>query len=114
MDKIHAKKSLGQNFLHDKNIIEKIVTNNSIKDNDLVIEIGPGKGALTKELKRFGSQIICYEIDERMRPILSELEDEKLKVIYGDFLVRDINKDIETIKYNNLYINNMSMLQFFC
>ena len=104
MENVVAKKSLGQNFLHDKNIIKKIVTSNSVTENDLIIEIGPGKGALTRELNRFNSQIICYEIDERMRPILSELESEKLEVIYGDFLKRDIQKDLETKNYEKLYI----------
>lgn len=104
MDNVVAKKSLGQNFLHDKNIIEKIVMSNDVKNDDLIIEIGPGKGALTKELKRFKSQILCYEIDERMRPILQLLEDEKVNVIYGDFLKKDINEDIIKKQYNNLYI----------
>lgn len=104
MEFVEAKKSLGQNFLHDKNIIEKIVTSNEITDKDLIIEIGPGKGALTRELKRFNSQIICYEIDERMRPILSELEDDKLTVIYGDFLTRDICLDLKDRNYDKLYI----------
>jgi len=104
MDNIVAKKSLGQNFLHDKNIIEKIVTSNNVTDKDLIIEIGPGKGALTKELKRFNSQIICYEIDERMRPVLKELENDKVKVIYGDFLKRDIVSDLKDLSFNNLYV----------
>ena len=104
MNIVTAKKSLGQNFLHDKNIIEKIVTCNPITEKDLIIEIGPGMGALTKELKRYNSQIICYEIDERMRPILSELEDEKLQVIYGDFLKRDIIHDLKSKNYTNLYV----------
>lgn len=104
MDNVVAKKSLGQNFLHDKNIIEKIVTSSSITDKDLIIEIGPGKGALTKELKRYNSEIICYEIDERMRPILGELENNRVSIIYGDFLKRDIKKDLEHKTYENLYV----------
>ncbi len=104
MENLVAKKSLGQNFLHDKNIIEKIVTSNKVSEKDLIIEIGPGKGALTRELKRFNAKVICYEIDERMRPILNELEDDKLKVIYGDFLKRDIQKDLKNMQYDKLYI----------
>lgn len=104
MEHVEAKKSLGQNFLQDKNIIEKIVMSNDITDKDLIIEIGPGTGALTRELKRFNARLICYEIDERMRPILKELEDDKLTVIYGDFLTRDINKDLKELDYENLYI----------
>ena len=54
------KKSLGQNFLKDNNIINKI--SNSINPNkdDLIIEIGPGAGALTKELVKKGSDVICF------------------------------------------------------
>jgi len=104
MDNVTAKKSLGQNFLHDINIIEKIVTSNNVLKDDLIIEIGPGKGALTKELKRFNAQVVCYEIDERMRPILKEYEDSNLSVIYGDFLERDIKEDLKNKNYNKLYI----------
>ena len=104
MDKIAAKKSLGQNFLHDNNIIEKIVNSNKVNKEDLIIEIGPGKGAITSKLKNFGSKVICYEIDERMRSILSELEDDNLRVIYGDFLSKDVIKDIEDINYENIYV----------
>lgn len=104
MDNVAAKKSLGQNFLHDRNIIEKIVTSNNIKENDLIVEIGPGKGALTQELKRYNSRILCYEIDERMRPILRNIENEKVNVIYGDFLEKDVCSDIKDLTYNNLYI----------
>ena len=104
MESVSAKKSLGQNFLHDKNIIEKIVTSNAVSEDDLIIEIGPGMGALTGELKRYNSKMLCYEIDERMRPILGELEDENLEVIFGDFLTRDIMMDIKNYKYQHLYI----------
>ena len=50
-----AKKSLGQNFLIDKNVISKIVTEISACNDDLIVEIGPGRGALTKELKKYNS-----------------------------------------------------------
>ena len=68
---IPAKKSLGQNFLQDKNILKKIADSiNTLKD-DLIIEIGPGKGALTKYLKDKNSYLLCYEIDTRMKDILN-------------------------------------------
>ena len=99
-----AKKSLGQNFLIDKNIISKIVTEVSACNDDLIIEIGPGRGALTKELKRKQAHLICYEIDQDLAAILNKLEDEKIKIIWQDFLKSRIDEDIEDIKYNKLYI----------
>jgi len=101
---IKAKKSLGQNFLKDelilKNIADSIITN----ENDLIIEIGPGKGALTKHLKLKNSNLLCYEIDKRMEPILKKLEDEKTKIIFKDFLEANIIEDIKDYNYNNIYI----------
>ena len=90
-----AKKSLGQNFLIDKNIINKIADSITATKDDLIIEIGPGMGALTKIIKNKGSNIICYEIDTDMKPYLNALLDDKTKVIYTDILLSDIKKDIE-------------------
>ena len=67
MDKFVHKKSLGQNFLKDKNILMKIIDAVDVKEDDLVIEIGPGQGALTKYLKLYHSILICYEVDNRVR-----------------------------------------------
>ena len=64
---IKAKKSLGQNFLEDEVILKKIADSITTKDNDLIIEIGPGQGALTKYLKKKNSFLICYELDERLK-----------------------------------------------
>ena len=105
MKELQAKKSLGQNFLKDENVLNKIA--NSIDtDNDLIIEIGPGMGALTKKLKNKNSYLIAYEIDERTKEYLLPLEDEKTKIIYKDFLKTDIKEDIKNLdyKYNNIYI----------
>lgn len=99
-----AKKSLGQNFLIDNNIIDKIVDEVSACNNDLIIEIGPGRGALTSKLKKKGCNIIAYELDKDLKNILSKLEDDKLHVIYKDFLNSNIKDDIKDIKYNNLYL----------
>lgn len=99
-----AKKSLGQNFLIDNNVINKISDSINANENDLIIEIGPGMGALTKVLKNKGCNIICYEIDTDMIPYLNKLIDDKLKVIYCDVLNSNIKEDIKDIKYNNLYI----------
>lgn len=99
-----AKKSLGQNFLIDQKIIEKIISFLNAKEEDLIIEIGPGTGALTKYLKEKNCSIICYELDEDLKPYLNKLEDNKTKVIYNDILKSNIKDDIKNINYNNLYI----------
>ena len=100
------KKSLGQNFLTDKNILKKIVDVSDIKDNSLVIEIGPGSGNLTKEIAKISNKVLCYEIDKRLESILKEnlKEFNNIDIIFDDFLKRNINKDLENYKYNNLYV----------
>ncbi len=99
-----AKKRYGQNFLIDNNIIEQIVQSFSAEKEDLIIEIGPGCGALTKKLMEFKSFIMAYEIDTDMKSYLSSLESDKVVIKYQDFLESNIKEDIKTIKYNNLYI----------
>ena len=59
------KKSLGQNFLRDNNIISKIIDSINPMSDDLIIEIGPGEGALTKRLVNKNCDLICIEIDKR-------------------------------------------------
>lgn len=105
MQNLKAKKSLGQNFLKDENILNKIA--NSIDTNrDLIIEIGPGMGALTKKLQKKNSYVLAYEIDERTKEYLLPLENNTTKIIYSDFLTSNIQKDIENInyKFNNIYV----------
>ena len=99
-----AKKSLGQNFLVDNNIINKIVGEITSDSNDLIVEIGPGMGALTKRLKEKGSFLIAYEVDKDLENILSEFEDDRTKIIWQDFLKSDIKEAIKNINYNNLFI----------
>ena len=65
-------KSLGQNFLTDKNIIEEIIQAPAITKNDLVIEIGPGIGVLTSEAAEKAAKVIAIEIDRKLIPILKE------------------------------------------
>lgn len=101
---IKAKKSLGQNFLQDENILKKIANSIETNSNDLIIEIGPGKGALTKYIKKKNSFLVCYEIDERMHEILDSLNNDKTKVIFKDFLKANITEDTKTFPYENIYI----------
>lgn len=98
------KKKYGQNFLTNKATIDSIVNAISPTENDLIIEIGPGGGALTRNLKKYNAKMLCYEVDLDTRKYLDELEDDKTHVIYDDFLKRDIIDDIGETKFEKLYI----------
>ena len=86
------KKSLGQNFLIDNNIIKKISESFVVNSDDLIIEIGPGSGALTKELIKKGCNVICFEIDTRLKEKLSLIESNNLNIVYEDFLKVDLKE----------------------
>lgn len=96
------KKSLGQNFLKDNNIINKIVDSIDPDINDLIIEIGPGDGALTRKLVNKKCDIKCFEIDERLKERLNLIEANNLDVIFCDFLKIDLKKYIDK-KYKHIY-----------
>ena len=100
--KFDYNKSLGQNFLKDNNIINKISDSINPSNNDLIIEIGPGAGALTKELVKKGSDVICFEIDKRLESILNDIGTSNLKIYFEDFLKVDLNKYIDK-KYERLF-----------
>ena len=97
------KKSLGQNFLKDNNIVNKI--SNSINPNidDLIIEIGPGAGALTSKLINKGCDVICFEIDKRLEKELDKIKKDNLNIYFEDFLKVDINNYIDINKYKRLF-----------
>ena len=105
MENFKFKKSFGQNFLQDDSVIKDIVSKTNILPNSLVIEVGPGSGALTKELAKVAKNIISYEIDTRLEEVLDEnLRDyHNVEIIYDDFLIRDIYSDINSYEYDNIY-----------
>ena len=100
------KKSLGQNFLKDKNIVNKIVDAISFEDNNLVIEIGPGSGVLTKEILKKCDQALIYEIDTRLEKVLSKelIIYKNYKLIFEDFLKADLKGDLKQYHYDHLYL----------
>ena len=89
---IHAKKSLGQNFLVDTGVARRIVDSAKLTENDIVLEIGPGQGALTRLLLETGARVIAVEIDQRCADLLTEqLESfDKFSLIRADILKLDI------------------------
>lgn len=105
MKDFNYKKKFGQNFLKDNHIVEKIVYESQIPKNTLVIEVGPGKGILTKELSKKAKNVICYEIDEELQYDLIKLQGEYNNVMFKfcDFLNVDLIADIKEYKYEHLY-----------
>jgi|LGOV01.1.fsa_nt_gb 16S rRNA (adenine1518-N6/adenine1519-N6)-dimethyltransferase len=82
------KKKFGQNFLTDTNLLSAIVNDAGVSAEDEVLEIGPGAGALTKELAKACKKLICYEIDNKLEPILKETlkEFDNVEVIFDDVM----------------------------
>ncbi|MBQ6899397.1 MAG: 16S rRNA (adenine(1518)-N(6)/adenine(1519)-N(6))-dimethyltransferase RsmA [Firmicutes bacterium] len=91
-------KSLGQNFLVDKNIVDHIVDGAGIGPDDLAIEIGPGMGVITSEAAQRAAKVVAVEIDKTLIPILKETlaEHDNVDVINQDILKTDVNEIIET------------------
>lgn len=94
--------SLGQNFLVDRNIIEKIIDAAELTENTLVIEIGPGMGALTQVAAEKAGKVIAVEIDRHLIPVLGEVVGhlDNVEIINQDILKTDINELIESEKKN--------------
>lgn len=89
----HHKHSLGQNFIEDENLLEQLADLSLVGEEDYVLEIGPGFGALTKPLARRARQIVSLEIDTTLLPILNvTLEHfENARVIQGDVMKTDLS-----------------------
>ncbi len=101
--RIKANKSLGQNFLISQNVVDKIVESSNITKEDLIIEIGPGLGTLTKELLEKAGKVICIELDKKMIKILNDRFSmyKNFELIHGDVLKVRLNKIIKDEKEKN-------------
>ncbi|WP_247937877.1 16S rRNA (adenine(1518)-N(6)/adenine(1519)-N(6))-dimethyltransferase RsmA [Streptococcus intermedius] len=109
------KKSFGQNFLTDTNILQKIVDTAEIDENVNVIEIGPGIGALTEFLAENAAEVMAFEIDERLIPILADtLRDfENVKIINEDILKSDLQARIKEFTNPELPIKVVANLPYY-
>ncbi|TWT11031.1 16S rRNA (adenine(1518)-N(6)/adenine(1519)-N(6))-dimethyltransferase RsmA [Streptococcus sp. sy004] len=109
------KKSFGQNFLTDTNILQKIVATAEIDKTVNVIEIGPGIGALTEFLAEQAAEVMAFEIDDRLIPILAEtLADfDNVQVINEDILQADLHKRIQGFKNPDLPIKIVANLPYY-
>lgn len=99
------KKMYGQNFITDANIINSIMNKAEIDQETLVIEIGPGAGALTSSLAEYAKNVLCYEIDTRLENVLNEMIDSNnVDIKFIDFLKADVKNDISKYNYKKLYV----------
>ena len=109
------KKSFGQNFLTDTNILQKIVDTSEIDDQVNVIEIGPGIGALTEFLAERAAEVMAFEIDHRLVPILADtLRDfDNVTVVNEDILKVDLAQHIQNFKNPDLPIKVVANLPYY-
>ena len=91
------KKSLGQNFLIDPNILRNIVSHADLTKDSAAIEIGPGIGALTEHLARAAGKVVAFEIDQRLLPVLADTLSpyDNVDVIHADILEVDVKQIFE-------------------
>ena len=100
---LKAKKKFGQNFLINNEIINQIIEKSGITQEDIVLEIGPGLGTLTKELIKNSKRVIAVELDEDMCDILhNRFNEDNLEIINQDILKMDLNEI--TDKYGSIKV----------
>lgn len=93
---LHPRKSLGQHFLADPNLIRKVVEVAEVGPGDRVLEVGAGTGALTGALAAAGARVVAYEVDERLRPVLEEaLAGADVDLRFADVMDADLQAELE-------------------
>lgn len=99
---LYTKHSLGQNFLVDQEVLEKIVESADLAEDDIVIEVGPGLGVLTEKLLEKAKKVVAIELDDKLAPLLKErLQTDKLELIHEDILkvnLTEITADFSAYK----------------
>ncbi|MGX4644656.1 16S rRNA (adenine(1518)-N(6)/adenine(1519)-N(6))-dimethyltransferase RsmA [Holzapfeliella sp. JNUCC 80] len=95
---LRAKKSLGQNFLTDLNVLENIVESAEITPEDQVLEVGPGIGSITQQLAETGCKVVSFEIDQRFIAVLDDVlgEYDNVAIINQDVLKADLEKELSS------------------
>ncbi len=103
------KKAFGQNFLSDHALLEDIVIHAGITKEDTVLEIGCGAGALTQFLCKRAKRVVGYEIDEKLKPILSEVlaEYSNYEIVFKDILKEKIQVVDEKLGKNFILVANL-------
>ena len=106
MNKVSPLKRFGQNYLQDQNIIKKIIAEIDPKENELIIEIGPGQGAITKMLLESKANLTAIEIDKR---VIDDLQTRyiDLQLLQSDFLKLDLNQFIDSSEKKLRVVGNI-------
>lgn len=103
---LKAKKSLGQNFIIDTNVLSNIVAAGNVDENTTVIEIGPGIGALTEQIAKKAKEVFAFEIDERFLPVLDDslAAYDNVTIIHQDIL------EVDFEQFQNDYLEDSTRL----
>lgn len=109
------KKSYGQNFLIDTNILENIVSYAELTEESCAIEIGPGIGALTEQIAKKAKKVLAFEIDNRLIPILEDTLSpyDNIQIINEDVLKADVEKAIQEYLPNEKDIMVVANLPYY-
>lgn len=112
---LKAKRSLGQNFIVDNNIIKRLIDHAKIQENTAIIEIGPGLGALTQALLKKAEKVISIDIDKNMVALLDDLFGQKanFQIIHADILEFDLIDLIIELKKDYKYVMIISNLPYY-
>ncbi|MBE7087119.1 MAG: ribosomal RNA small subunit methyltransferase A [Clostridiales bacterium] len=103
------KKAFGQNFLTDTSLLAEIVENSGVTRDDTVLEIGMGAGALTRELAKKAKRVVGYEIDYKLKPVLSETLSEfnNVEIVFKDILKEDLKSLEKSLGENYILVANL-------
>jgi 16S rRNA (adenine1518-N6/adenine1519-N6)-dimethyltransferase len=98
MNKLRAVKMLGQNFLVDRGVIHRIIDTVSPREDDHILEIGPGQGAMTEELAESGAHLVAVELDRRLAPLLADRfsANPRVEIVEADILKTDLAALLES------------------
>lgn len=112
---LRAKKSLGQNFIIDTNILENMIKSAGLTDKSQVIEVGPGIGALTEQLALASKKVVAFEIDYRFIKVLEDtLSDyENVEIIHQDILEVDLEEELAEFFDLNQSIHLVANLPYY-
>lgn len=112
---VQAKKSLGQNFIIDTNILHKIVEAGSVDKDTIVIEVGPGIGALTEQIAKIAKHVYAFEIDQRLLPVLDDTLSpyDNITVLNEDILEVDLSRFFEEQAINRERVVVMANLPYY-
>jgi len=94
MGGLRAVKMLGQNFLHDRGVIARIIDTVAPAASDNILEIGPGQGAITRELAASGANLVAVELDRRFAPLLTAefADNPRVRIVEADILEADLEE----------------------